>query len=54
MDKQKKIEKTQIHFTENMCRSCDEGKINDILKNQSVKEGFDQLIDGIENQLKND
>lgn len=38
---------TQIPFTENMCQSCDEGKLNDILKNQSVKKGFDQLVNKI-------
>jgi ATP-binding protein involved in chromosome partitioning len=40
----------QIPLTERLCNSCDEGKLNELLADTTVKKAFDLLLDGI---LKN-
>jgi ATP-binding protein involved in chromosome partitioning len=42
----------QIPLTERLCESCDDGKLHELLANASVREAFDQLLNGIINQQK--
>lgn len=37
----------QIPLTERFCDSCDEGKLHELLADATVKEAFDQLLNGI-------
>jgi ATP-binding protein involved in chromosome partitioning len=37
----------QIPLTELLCKNCDEGKLNELLADSTVKKGFDLLLDGI-------
>jgi len=38
---------TQIPLTERLCNSCDEGKLNEMLADNTVKKGFDLLLERI-------
>ena len=40
----------RIPVTETICRSCDEGKLNELFNNQEVKKGFEDLLTGILNK----
>ncbi|MDX9881630.1 MAG: Mrp/NBP35 family ATP-binding protein [Prolixibacteraceae bacterium] len=40
----------RIPVNETICRSCDEGKLNELFNNQEVKNGFENLLTGILNK----
>jgi ATP-binding protein involved in chromosome partitioning len=39
----------QIPINENICVSCDSGKLNELFNDKGIKSGFDNLLKGITN-----
>ena len=37
----------QIPINENMCQSCDSGKINELFADQTIKSAFEQLVNSL-------
>ena len=42
----------RIPMNENICRSCDEGRLNELFNDPEVKKGFDQLLSRILSQTE--